>query len=628
MKILIVSDSECDFTEVLKSCGAETECICFENVLKADFSKFDSFCILPEKSGDYLEARFREKLEREAEKGKRIFLQAIRGFQDVLCGDPTDSTKSRLIYAEPSEGKISGLVTGDLLDDEANLMCVPELHPEDVEPILVYQEHIIAHTHTKMPVEEILKNGKPGLWKAGKNVLWTGFVLRNFNEARFSPRAKWETVIRYLAFWITGREPAFYPEAIVQYGTAENMEETETFERCRKEAVERGIGWLKRFLSEEGKGGIKEGLAHNIAPDGKYTVLDGVRTDCTGESAGAFKMYAYLSGKKDYADLAGKMNEIVYGPMFVRGGLFDGMVRWCTSSWNVCYQDDVARALLPGLYDALYLGDRSHLEDICRAMDFLLRTTARDGLRIFRTDNHDLTEAEMDKLRQQEHGLASAHYNAYYHAALLLTGRASGESRYIEAAQKGLERIMELYPETAREQSETEEMCRMILPLAILYQSTREEKHRQMLYRVSQDLQKVRHPFGGYREWDTGYKAAFSRESREECSVLTENGDPVADMLYSSNWLPMGFAFAYEATGDHWFYELWKNTAVFCLKTQMFSDRAHLDGAWCRAFDMDLKEAYAAPHDVGWAAYACETGWTVSEILMGLMMPEIFERTK
>ena len=86
MKILIVSDSECDFTEVLKSCGAETECICFGNVLKADFSKFDSFCILPEKSGDYLEARFREKLEREAEKGKRIFLQAIRGFQ-MFCAE-------------------------------------------------------------------------------------------------------------------------------------------------------------------------------------------------------------------------------------------------------------------------------------------------------------------------------------------------------------------------------------------------------------------------------------------------------------------------------------------------------------------------------------------------------------
>lgn len=170
---------------------------------------------------------------------------------------------------------------------------------------------------------------------------------------------------------------------------------------------------------------------------------------------------------------------------------------------------------------------------------------------------------EMDRLRQEEHGLPSAHYNAYYHAALLLAGRASGKRQYTEVAQKGLERMMELYPETAREQSETEEMCRLILPLAVLYQSTGEEKHRQMLYRVAEDLQKVRHPFGGYREWDTGYRAAFSRESREECSVLTENGDPVADLLYSSNWLPMGFAFAYEATGDRWFHELWKDSVIF-----------------------------------------------------------------
>ena len=37
-----------------------------------------------------------------------------------------------------------------------------------------------------------------------------------------------------------------------------------------------------------------------------------------------------------------------------------------------------------------------------------------------------------------------------------------------------------------------------------------------------------------------------------------------------------------------------------------------MDGAWCRAFDMDLKEAYAAPHDVDGQADAVETGWTVS----------------
>ena len=50
-------------------------------------------------------------------------------------------------------------------------------------------------------------------------------------------------------------------------------------------------------------------------------------------------------------------------------------------------------------------------------------------------------------------------------------------------------------------------MCRLVLPLAILYGVTGEEKHREWLYRVTDDLQKVRHPSGGYREWDTGYKA-------------------------------------------------------------------------------------------------------------------------
>lgn len=95
---------------------------------------------------------------------------------------------------------------------------------------------------------------------------------------------------------------------------------------ARKEAIEKGVRWLERFLVDEGNGGIKEGIAHNIDSDGKYTVLDGVRTDCTGESAGAFKMYAYLSGEKEYAALAGKMEKIVYGPMFTEAG---GSMVWC-----------------------------------------------------------------------------------------------------------------------------------------------------------------------------------------------------------------------------------------------------------------------------------------------------------
>ena len=185
---------------------------------------------------------------------------------------------------------------------------------------------------------------------------------------------------------------------------------------------------------------------------------------------------------------------------------------------------------------------------------------------------------------------------------------------------------MSLYPDTKREQSETEEQCRLILPLALLYQATGEKAHRDMLYRVTNDLLTHRHPSGGIAEWDTGYKASCSRESRGECSLLTENGDPIADLLYSTNWLPIGFAVAYHVTNDEKYHKLWRDVAAFCLKSQIHSNDPKTDGSWCRAFDMELGEAYGCPHDVGWAVRCSESGWTDAEILMGLMMPEILNR--
>ena len=240
----------------------------------------------------------------------------------------------------------------------------------------------------------------------------------------------------------------------------------------------------------------------------------------------------------------------------------------------------------------------------------------------------DYEEVKRAALAAAEVGCRSAHYNAYYHAALLLAYKHGGDTRYLDMGRRGLETLMSIYPETRREQSETEEMCRLVLPLAVLYDVTREETHREMLYRVVRDLQTHKHPSGGYREWDTGYKASCSRESSGECSLLTENGDPVADLLYSTNWLPIGFAYAYYATGDEWFRELWRDVVRFCIRSQVISEDATIDGAWCRAFDMDMGEVYSCPHDTGWASCACETGWTIAEILMGMMFMDIMPGEK
>lgn len=621
MRLLIITENESDFVTVLESCGVEISRMKPADALHAELSKFDAYCILV--PGKCLYARLRERIEIENAKGKRVFAEALISYLDMCFATTEQNTiRSRLIYLEPeAEAGIPGLETGDLLDDESNQMIEPSVMLEDTVPLFVYQRYIVAHTHTDMTREEILKDSTLGIWKCfGNTVMMTSFQMHNFNKARFAPRSAWMKLITYIAEWLTGSKPLQMPESVVQYNTKVDLSEQRTFEKYRRRAIDKGLGWLENFLIDHGSGGILEGLQHDIDPEGNQKLAPTIRTDCSGECAGAFNMYASIYKKEDYAEIGKNLESYVYGPMVVRGGMFDGMMRWTETAWGICYQDDVARAILPALYDCVFGGNDEYFPLIRHILDFLVKTTAKDGTRVNRTDRINLNEQSMAELAMAEKGYNSAHYNSYYSAALLLAYKYCGDARYLEVGRRGLETLMKLYPETVREQSETSEMCRLVLPLSILYDVTGEEQHREMLYRVTTDLQRVRHPFGGYKEWDTGYKARRNRNSKnDECSILTENGDSVADLLYSCNFLPIGFAYAYLATADEWFYDLWRDIVEFFIRTQTLSEHTLIDGSWCRAFDMDLCEAYAAPHDSGWATYSCETGWTSAEILMGMM---------
>ena len=73
-------------------------------------------------------------------------------------------------------------------------------------------------------------------------------------------------------------------------------------------------------------------------------------------------------------------------------------------------------------------------------------------------------------------------------------------------------------------------------------------------------------------------------------------------------------------TGDEYFYDLWKDIAKFFVSTQIHSKDRMLNGAWPRAVDVNLKEVYGVPNDIGWAPWSVESGWTVGEIVTGLLM--------
>ena len=187
---------------------------------------------------------------------------------------------------------------------------------------------------------------------------------------------------------------------------------------------------------------------------------------------------------------------------------------------------------------------------------------------------------------------------------------------------------MSVYPNTVRETSETEENCRLLLGLSILYEITGKKEHYEWICKVCDYLDEHRAECGAVPEWDTDYKAACSRNHTGECALLANNGDPVVDLLYSNNWLPLGYSYAYLATGEERFFDGWKKIASFLLSCQIKSDDKLLDGAWTRAFDIENWEAHGVPHDVGWAPCCIESGWTVGEILLGLQFMQQVEKIR
>lgn len=396
--------------------------------------------------------------------------------------------------------------------------------------------------------------------------------------------------------------------------------------------------------------GVREGMGPAVYPDGSQQRIDTLRTDCTGEVSTALFLDSLYTGNPFHWECAAHMLEIYYDIERKPEGFFCGMSGGLADGKAV-YQDDVARGLLfTLLFRALYTGETAHLPLVRRALDFLLRTTGTDGLRVARTDIRDESDMTVDVMRPerdapddphthwaffpedvrtlagQPGGLPSGHYNAFYLAALLLAYRVMGDPVYREVGVRGMESIMACYPETARETSETEELCRLILPLSLLFWVTGEPRHKEWLYQVTKDLQRLHHQSGAYLEWDTGYRAVCSRVKDNECSLLAANGDPVADLLYSLNWLPMGFIHAYFVTGDDWFYELWQDIVRFLIAVQLESENQNLNGGWPRAIDVDHMEVYGVPNDIGWAPWSIESGWTVGEIVSGIYMGLMKER--
>ena len=624
-KILIMAETQNDLVStILRSCPESKWFSVYDREIP--FDQYDSICVLggDRETGLTLPAKTRNLIEKMREEGKAVFCEFMNSIGPIYSGGATKTTHHRLIYSDEYL-KVDGLEKGYILDGHFNEVLPYYFVPKNAKPILTYHDYICGHDYFDMD-SETFRKGKWGLWQMDDKTLISSFRLSNFNRARFAPANNWEKVITYIISFLAGEtvSPVFSEPVCLHNRGGEIT--------CAADVdaiVERGLKWIHNanILVDNGSNGALEGFSHHIlARDGKQLIASSVRADCTAEIGGAFLMDYFRKGKAESFEIFKNTAGFCFDEMQVKSGEHYGMVRWTDTAWETCYQDDVARVLLPTLLCENFVEKTRFFKNAVEALEYLAKTTGEDGLRVMRTDCSSFNDEYRAKLKRSGVGTPCAHYNAYYHATLLLATRAGADKSFAELAEKGLSSIMALYPNNKRETSETEEMCRLILPLALLYEYTGKEEHYQWLHRVTEDLSRVQHASGGYAEWDTDYKAACARNHKGECALLANNGDPVADLLYSNNWLPLAFSYAYMVTKETYFYDKWKEIATFLSNCQIHSKDPLLDGAWTRAMDMERMEAYGVPHDVGWAPCCMESGWTVGEILMGLQFMTVAEK--
>lgn len=615
-KIAFIGDASCDWYRALSANShLDVLGLSIDTMTQSDLDACDAIIV----AGGYAEcpvmltARVQMLIEKQLSQGKRVLAEYVTGVAGIYYLEPRSTRFSRMIV---TTDQIQGVSKGDILDDNCNMHTVPFQEKTFQRPFLVSVENIGSYDTVEDIYEYTEMTGCIAGAFYGENLMLCCFRACNYARARFIPVESWQHVIKWMLSWVCGTQVQvdMLPCAYRIGGRPIRLDLRET--------VRNAIGWFENncIVVDEGRGGVLEGLKSEVFPNGDQPVAPLVRTDNTGETMLLYYLYYRLTGDRGYLEKSKNMGAFLFGKMQVQDGAFKGMLRWSDQAWGVCYQDDAARAILPGLFISWYSNDSQYLDHCGEALDFLACSTGTDGTRIPRTDHPPMGGDDLIALSRRPGKTPSAHYNAYYAAALLLGGFLLKRDDFRDLGAKCIETIMASYPHTMREVSETEEMARLILPLAIKFFVTGAPEDLALLDRVTSDLDKVEHPRGGYQEWDTGYLANNARKFNAESALLQNNGDPVADLLYSNNWLPMAFMQAYLITGDKRYKEKYERVSRFLASAQLCSENPLLHGAWARGLDMEKMEIAGSNNDVGWGPWSVESGWSVAEIASGMCL--------
>jgi len=502
----------------------------------------------------------------------------------------------------------------------------------------------------------IPSSARPILFENGRGLLVATTNLSQFVTGRYAPLDAWPVIWSAILSWLADGKPLpelrFEPSVHASYAKDGPMPSDR-----EHQAVIRGVDWYRkaRLLIHDqwkdqwteaanwedrvapaprrdlpvgdGSLGILEGFSSRILFDGGQYVRWYVRADCNCESAMAFALRSSMDGNKASRDTAANLLDYVYfssvlqqGPRARPESPSYGLLGWDTEPdrAQTYYGDDNARAFLGTMAAAAALQSDRWDEALLKGILGNFRTAGRTGFRGNRHREEDLQASGWESLFASDRVNYAPHYESWLWATYLWLYDKTKYGPLLERSRTAIELTMNSYPDRWRwTNGIQQERARMILPLAWLVRVDDTPEHRKWLRYMAAELLSKQVESGaireevGTREGRYGPPKSNEDYGKNEATLLQANGDPVCDLLYTTNFAFFALHEAGAATGDPYYRQAEDKLADFLCRIQARSKtRPEFDGAWFRAFDYVRWDYWASNADVGWGAWATETGWT------------------
>ncbi|GAA5220265.1 hypothetical protein GCM10025777_08950 [Membranihabitans marinus] len=402
------------------------------------------------------------------------------------------------------------------------------------------------------------------------------------------------------------------------------------------------LSWNENIPYGDGSKGVFECIFSSIDESGSQPIGIAIRGDCVSETAMAFASAGQLLDNAEYLSTSKNLLDYyLFHSSAITKGYADpqhgayGLLPWGISNYawfKASYGDDNARFILAAITSAALTQNNEWDELLMKSILACLRTTGKKGFRGSRINEGDLGINGWQYYRDREIENYSPHFEAYLWACYLWAYDKTGDEIFLQTAKRGILTMMEKYPHGwTWTNGLAQERARIILPLAWLVRVENTDENKKMLLRVVNDFLKLQDSCGAIRE-ELGelkmgkYPPPQSNDDygTNEASLIARNGDPVSDLLYTTNFAFLGLHEAAYTTNDSNIIDATDRLADFLCRAQVRSPHhPELDGGWMRAFDFERFEHWGSNADHGWGAWAIETGWTQGWITSIMALREL-----